>query len=52
MTTLGGDRPAYEEAVRALFTEDLKRLSELLSAWPADIATYVLELAARRDHRP
>lgn len=41
MTTLAGDLPGYEEAVRALFARDLSRLTGLASAWPKDIAAYI-----------
>ncbi len=51
MTTLGGNRPAYEEAVRALFADDLQRMSAQISNWPADIASYVQELALRGARR-
>ena len=44
MTTLAGDLPGYEEAVRALFAGDLSRLSGLAKAWPKDIAAYVGDL--------
>ncbi|WP_394764298.1 DUF2239 family protein [Phenylobacterium sp.] len=49
MTTLAGDRPGYEEAVRALFAGDLVRLTALASAWPKDIADYVGERAPNSD---
>jgi hypothetical protein len=49
MTTLAGDLPAYEEAVRALFARDRKRLAGLTSAWPPDIAAYVGDLASGAD---
>jgi hypothetical protein len=41
MTTLAGDFPGYEEALRALFAGDHERLSELMAAWPKDVAAYI-----------
>lgn len=46
MATLAGDLPGFEEASRALFANDAPRLTELLSAWPRDIASYVQGLAS------
>jgi hypothetical protein len=46
MTTLAGNLPGYEDAVRALYAGDDQRLSALTHRWPADIAHYVRELAA------
>ena len=46
MTTLAGNLPGYEEAVRALFAGDQARLATLVPAWPKDIAAYVDELTA------
>jgi hypothetical protein len=45
MTALGGDRPGYEEATRALFAGDLDTLARFIAPWPEDIRTYALELA-------
>jgi uncharacterized protein len=47
MTTLAGNLPGYEDAVRALYAGDAPRLSDLTQRWPADVAHYVRELAAR-----
>jgi hypothetical protein len=49
MTTLAGDRPNYEEAVRALFANDRARFHDLISAWPADLSDYIGALSARAD---
>jgi uncharacterized protein len=46
MTTLAGNLPGYEDAVRALYAGDFKRLSHLTAPWPTDIAGYVRELVA------
>jgi uncharacterized protein len=45
-TTLGGDRPGYEEAIRALFAGDIAAFHARIAAWPPDIAAYLRDLAA------
>ena len=45
MSALAGDRPGYEEALRALFAGDRARLEEQISGWPDDIRRYTLRLA-------
>jgi hypothetical protein len=49
VTAMGGDRPGYEEAVRALYAGDLKRFSEQIASWPADIRDYAIGLAFAAD---
>jgi len=44
MTTLCGDQPGYEEAIRALFGGDGKAVDQLSAAWPADLRDYLLSL--------
>lgn len=46
MTLLAGDLPQYEEVLRAFYAGDDQRLQNLVSAWPADIADYVLARVA------
>jgi hypothetical protein len=46
MTTLGGDLPHYEDALRAFYANDAARFEELTSAWPADIGDYVRSRAS------
>lgn len=46
MTTMGGDLPGYEEALRALFADDTARLEARLAAWPEDVRAYALRLAS------
>lgn len=46
MTAMGGDLPNYEDAIRALYAGDRKRLEALTTGWPADIRDYALALAA------
>ncbi len=45
-TTLAGDRPGYEEAMRALFAGDLDYFHRQVTAWPPDIAAYLRDLTA------
>jgi uncharacterized protein len=49
MTTLAGDFPNYEEAVRALFANDRARFHDLISAWPADVGDYIRGLSESAD---
>ena len=44
MAAMAGDLPGFEEASRALFGGDRARLSDLISAWPPDVAAQVLEM--------
>jgi uncharacterized protein len=44
ITEMGGDRPHYEEALRALYRRDLGRFAELIADWPADVQDYVRRL--------
>ncbi len=46
MTTMAGDRPGYENAVRALYAGDAKALEMAAAWWPLDIRTHALALAA------
>ncbi|HEX8583209.1 MAG TPA: DUF2239 family protein [Allosphingosinicella sp.] len=41
MSDCCGDRPGYEEALRALYRGDDARLVELTAAWPGDVAAYL-----------
>jgi hypothetical protein len=45
MSTLAGNLAGFEEASRALFAGDHKRLVAQTAAWPQDVRTYVLQLA-------
>lgn len=47
LVELGGDRPGFEEASRALFAGDEERLAALIAAWPEDVRAQVLRFAAR-----
>lgn len=46
LTTLAGDLPGYEEALRALYAQEDARFEALVGAWPADVAAYLSRLAA------
>ena len=53
MLGIGGDLPGYEEATRALFADDARKLRQCLASWPKDVQAHVLRLAfgARRPAR-
>jgi hypothetical protein len=52
MHAMAGDRPGFEEAVRALYAGDLSRLAAFTASWPRDIATYARRLASPGDDAP
>ena len=41
-----GDRPGYEEALRALYRGEEERFRSLIASWPEAIRAYVGELLA------
>jgi len=45
MTTMAGNRPNYEDAIRALFAHDRRRFATLIADWPADIRDHTIKLA-------
>ncbi len=47
MSTMAGNRPHYEEAIRALFAHDSLRFENLIAEWPADIRDHAAKLAKR-----
>jgi hypothetical protein len=51
MSTMAGNRPHYEEAIRALFAGDPRRFEKLIAEWPADIRDHAAKLAERAFHR-
>ncbi|HJZ19936.1 MAG TPA: DUF2239 family protein [Bradyrhizobium sp.] len=51
MSAMSGNRPHYEEAIRALFAGDAARFERLIGEWPADIRDHALRLAMRAFHR-
>lgn len=44
MSTMAGDLPGFEEAARALFAGDRRRLAALVSHWPPDIGAEIFSL--------
>jgi len=42
MWALAGDLPGFEEATRALFAPDPRRVAELIDKWPRDLRDYLL----------
>src|SRR4051812_23423566 len=46
MSDMCGDRPGYEEALRALYRGEEERLRALIAGWPEAIREYVEELLA------
>ncbi|OYW32296.1 MAG: hypothetical protein B7Z41_08825 [Rhizobiales bacterium 12-66-7] len=45
MQAVAGDLPGYEEATRALFSDDRPRLGHSIADWPHDIRAHALRLA-------
>ena len=46
MSDMCGDRPGYEEALRALYRGEEERLRSLIADWPKQVRGYVEELLA------
>lgn len=46
MHTMAGDRPGFEDAVRALYAADRNRFETLARAWPGDIGEHACRLAS------
>jgi len=54
MSVMAGNRPRFEEAIRALFANDAARFKELIAQWPADVSDHTARLAEqafRRDEQ-
>jgi uncharacterized protein len=49
MSAMAGDFKGFEEASRALFADDHRRLGELIATWPDDVRDHIVRLAFR-DH--
>jgi hypothetical protein len=45
MSAMAGDLPGFEEASRALFADDRRRLAGLIAGWPDDIRDHIVKLA-------
>lgn len=52
MTAMAGDRPGFEEALRALYAGRGERLAELTRGWPSDVREHTLRLALPALHGP
>ena len=46
MMAVAGNESGYEEATRALFSGDVKRLAELVSDWPLDVQAHLFRLVS------
>ena len=44
MSDMCGDRPGYEEALRALYRGETERFGELIRTWPGDMRAYIATL--------
>jgi hypothetical protein len=44
LSTMAGDLPCFEEAVRALFAGDRDAFGDRMSAWPVDVRNHALKL--------
>ena len=51
MSAISGNRPHFEEAIRALFAGDFGRFEKLIAEWPADIRDHTAKLADRAFRR-
>lgn len=47
MAAMAGDKPNYEDALRALFAGDGSRFHALIADWPADIRDHIKQLSDR-----
>jgi uncharacterized protein len=50
MSAMAGNRPHFEDAVRALFAPDPARFRTLIAGWPADVRDHAARLADRVFH--
>lgn len=52
LTAMAGDRPGYEEAMRALYRGDHGRFAALIADWPADVRAYAGRLLGQTAASP
>jgi len=45
ISVMAGDKPHYEDTIRALFASDPARFAELIAEWPADVRDHAARLA-------
>jgi hypothetical protein len=51
MSVMAGNRPHYEDAIRALFADDPTGFEKLIAGWPADVREHAARFAERAFHR-
>jgi hypothetical protein len=51
MSAVAGNKPHYEDAIRALFADDAARFEKLIADWPADLRKHASLFAAGAFHR-
>jgi uncharacterized protein len=51
LSVMAGNKPHYEDAIRALFAGEPVRFEQLIAGWPADVRDHASNLAARAFHR-
>jgi hypothetical protein len=44
LSSIAGDRPGFEEAIRALFADDAQAFQRHATGWPPDVITHALRL--------
>jgi hypothetical protein len=49
MSAMGGDRPGFEEASRALYADRFDRVAELTAGWPAGLRDHLRRLLDRAE---
>jgi uncharacterized protein len=51
MSVMAGNKPHYEDAIRALFADEPAGFEKLIAEWPADVRDHAARLATRAFHR-
>jgi len=51
MSVTAGNRPHYEDAIRALFSGETTRFEKLIAEWPKDVRDHAIRLAEKAFHR-
>jgi uncharacterized protein len=51
MSAIAGNKPHYEDAIRALFANDQGRFEKLIAEWPVDVRDHASRLAERAFRR-
>lgn len=49
ISTMGGDLPGFEEAIRALYANDYRAFCERIDAWPEDVRDHAIALLFGED---